>query len=166
MLVNARKTRRERPVRQLAPLAQDLREYLVATGIRSGPLFPRANGGGWVEHDWRNWRRRAYQPAARAAGITGDMRPYRLRGSFVSLLLWEGRSVPYVAAQAGHSVAVLARHYAGVMEELEGIDRIGAEAAIQAARVARQAGKTALAGTALVPQRSPDSRQRGSHHWS
>lgn len=41
------------------------------------------------------------------------MRPRRLRGSFVSLLLWEGRSVTYVAAQIGCSVATLARHYAG-----------------------------------------------------
>jgi hypothetical protein len=58
--------------------------------------------------------------AARAAGVTGDMRPYRLRGSFVSLLLWEGRSLTYVAEQAGHSVATLAKHYAGVLRELEG----------------------------------------------
>jgi hypothetical protein len=39
--------------------------------------------------------------------------------SFVSLLLWEGRSLTYVAEQAGHSVATLARHYAGTMRELE-----------------------------------------------
>jgi len=43
------------------------------------------------------------------------MRPYRLRGSFVSLLLWEGRSLTYAAEQAGHSVATLAKHYAGVL---------------------------------------------------
>jgi hypothetical protein len=48
--------------------------------------------------------RRVYQPAAAAAGVTGDVRPYRLRGSFVSLLLWEGRSITYVAAQARHSL--------------------------------------------------------------
>jgi site-specific recombinase XerD len=47
------------------------------------------------------------------------MRPYRLRGSFVSLLLWEGRSLTYVAEQAGHSVATLANYHAGVMRELE-----------------------------------------------
>lgn len=47
------------------------------------------------------------------------MRPYRLRSSFVSLLLWEGRSLPYVADQAGHSIATLANHYAGVIRSLE-----------------------------------------------
>jgi hypothetical protein len=33
---------------------------------------------------------------------------YRLRGSFVSRLLWEGRSLTFVADHAGHSVATLA----------------------------------------------------------
>jgi site-specific recombinase XerD len=49
--------------------------------------------------------------------VTGDLRVYRLRGSFVSLLLWEGRSLTAVADQAGHSVATLAKHYAGVLED-------------------------------------------------
>jgi DNA-binding NarL/FixJ family response regulator len=62
------------------------------------------------------------------------MRPYRLRGSFVSLLLWEGRSLTYVAEQAGHSVATLAKHYAGVMRELEDKPRTPAAEAIRSAR--------------------------------
>ncbi len=62
------------------------------------------------------------------------MRPYRLRSSFVSLLLWEGRSLTYVAEQAGHSVATLAGHYAGVMRELEDQPRTAAADAIRAAR--------------------------------
>ena len=62
-------------------------------------------------------------------------RPYRLRGSFVSLLLWEGRSVTYVAAQAGHSLQTLSRHYAGVLAELEDADiKLSATDAIRAAR--------------------------------
>jgi hypothetical protein len=81
-----------------------------------------------------NWRRRVYRPAAIAAGVTGDLRPYRLRGSFVSLLLWEGRSLTYVAEQAGHSVATLARHYAGVLRELEHTPRTPADEAIREAR--------------------------------
>ena len=102
-------------------------------GDRAG--VSRANGGSWSEHDWRNWRRRVYQPAATAAGVTGDMRPYRLRGSFVSLLLWEGRSITYVAAQAGHSLQTLSRHYAGVLAELEDAGQsISATDAIRAAR--------------------------------
>lgn len=118
--VFAHKTSRRRQVRLLAPLTVDLLEWRIATG-RPGPtelVFPRARGA-WTDSDWRNWRRRAYQAAAADAGVTGDMRPYRLRSSFVSLLLWEGRSLPYVADQAGHAVATLSEHYAGVLEELE-----------------------------------------------
>lgn len=75
-----------------------------------------------------------WRPAAIAAGVTGDLRPYRLRGSFVSLLLWEGRSLTYVAEQAGHSVATLARHYAGVIKELEDQPRVPTAEAIRHAR--------------------------------
>lgn len=38
-----------------------------------------------------------------------DLRPYRLCGSFVSLLLWEGHSLTDVAEQAAHPIATLAR---------------------------------------------------------
>jgi integrase len=62
------------------------------------------------------------------------MRPYRLRSSFVSLLLWEGRSLPYVADQAGHSIATLANHYAGVIRSLEEKPRVPAAEAIRQAR--------------------------------
>jgi site-specific recombinase XerD len=81
--------------------------------------LPTHDGDEWKLHDWQNWRRRVYQPAAKKAGVTGDLRVYRLRGSFVSLLLWEGRSLTFVADQAGHSVATIAQHYAGVLEEHE-----------------------------------------------
>ena len=83
--------------------------------------------------DWANWRRRVWRPAAIEAGVTGDLRPYRLRGSFVPLLLWEGRSLTYVAEQAGRSVATLARHYAGTRRELETEPRIPAAEAIRQA---------------------------------
>jgi integrase len=142
LYVLARKTDRARMVNLLAPVEREVREYVLATGIRDGLLFPRRHGGEWADYDWRNWRRRVYQgtaeqpAAARKAGVTGDMRPYRLRGSFVSLLLWEGRSVAYVAEQAGHDVATLAEHYAGVLAELEGQPRVSAEQAIENARAA------------------------------
>lgn len=125
---------RERRVDWLSPAKGDVLDYLMAAGVRSGLVFPARDGGPWDKDEWRYWRRYVYQPAAKAAGVEGDLRPYRLRGSFVSLLLWEGRSVGYVAEQAGHSVATLARHYAGVLEELEGGERVSAEAAIRAAR--------------------------------
>jgi hypothetical protein len=50
-----------------------------------------------------------------------------------SLLLWEGRSLAYVAEQAGHSIATLARHYAGVIRELgDAPPKPAAEAIIEA----------------------------------
>jgi hypothetical protein len=45
-----------------------------------------------------------------------------------------GRSLTYVAEQAGHSIATLARHYAGTMRELESEPRVPAAEAIRQAR--------------------------------
>lgn len=134
--VYAEKTERSRVVDLLAPVAQDLAEWRLESGRPEADelIFPRRAGTDWQEHDWRNWRRRVYRPAARQVGITGDMRPRRLRASFVSLLLWEGRSLTYVADQVGASVDTLARHYAGVIRELEGQPRMPAADAIRLAR--------------------------------
>jgi integrase len=146
--VFATKTKRERHVDLLAPLVTDLAEWRMACG-RPGEdelIVPRPSGGDWTRSDWNNWRRRVYRPAAIAAGVTGDLRPYRLRGSFVSLLLWEGRSLTYVAQQAGHSVATLAKHYAGVIEELEDMPRVSAAEAIRQARVEASGQQLLLGG--------------------
>lgn len=135
--VFATKTGRERDVDLLAPLARDLREWRLASPHPTGPenlIVPRPTGGDWTREDWANWRRRIWRPAALAAGVEGDLRPYRLRGSFVSLLLWAGEDLPYVAEQAGHSVATLAKHYAGVIRELRGQPRVRAAEAIRTAR--------------------------------
>ena len=133
--VVATKTSRARDVDLLAPLAQDL-EMAAHLGPTLGqePNHPDDGRRRVEAHDWQNWRRRVYQPAAIAAGVTGDLRPYRLRGSLVSLLLWEGRSLAYVAEQAGHSNATLAKHYAGVIRELENAPRKPAAEAIREAR--------------------------------
>ncbi len=113
--VFATKTSRPRDVDLIAPLAQDLAEWRMACGRPQDDelVIPRPSRGQWTREDLANWRRRVRRPAAIEAGVTGDLRPYRLRGSFVSLLLWEGHSLTYVAEQAGHSIATLARHYAG-----------------------------------------------------
>ena len=134
--VVASKTGRARDIDLLAPLAQDIAQWRLLCGRPSGKslIFPTVDGDEWKRHDWQNWRRRVYRPAAIAAGVTADLRPYRLRGSFVSLLLWEGRSLTYVAEQAGHSVATLAKHYAGVLRELEHEPRLPAAEAIRGAR--------------------------------
>jgi integrase len=134
--VFATKTARARDVDLLAPLVQDLAEFRLACGRPDEDqlIVPRPSGGEWTRSDWANWRRRVWRPAAIAAGVTGDLRPYRLRGSFVSLLLWAGEDLVYVSEQAGHSVATLATHYAGVMSELKGQPRVPAVEAIRQAR--------------------------------
>ena len=134
--VHASKTEPARTIKLLPPLAQDLAEWRLASSRPPDDalVFPTTDGNAWQLHDRQNWRRRIYQPAAKQAGVTGDLRVYRLRGSFVSLLLWEGRSLTYVAEQAGHSVATLAKHYAGTLDELEDRPRTPVAEAINAAR--------------------------------
>jgi hypothetical protein len=60
--------------------------------------------------------------------------PYDLRASFVSLLVWEGRTMLEVAAQAGHGVDVCETYYARVFEGYDPAKRTSAEAAVRAAR--------------------------------
>jgi integrase len=136
LYVYATKTRRERDVDLLAPLAQDLAEWRLANGRPADRalIVARPTGGEWTRSDWGNWRNRVWRPAAIEAGVTGDLRPYRLRGSFVSLLLWSGMDVVEVAEQAGHSVATLAHDYAGVIKELKGQPKVPAAEAIRLAR--------------------------------
>ena len=111
VLVYATKTHRTRTVRLLAPLARDLAEWRLACGRPPDalPIFPRRDGARWQDTDFRNWRKRAFRPAAEAVGLTAA-RPYDLRHSFVSLLIQEGVSIVEVARQAGHFAAGVPAH--------------------------------------------------------
>jgi integrase len=152
------KTRRARAVRLLGPIGQDLAEYRLATAkerLGSRYLFPRQDGEPWRDHDFRNWRRRVFKPAARRAlGLGEDdptPRPYDLRHTFVSLLIAEGRTIAYVAAQAGHSPEECARTYLHLFDEHQDADtaeRVTAEEAIREARVRAEYGKSAEANGA------------------
>jgi integrase len=129
------KTNATRSVRLLAPLKQDLAEWRLACG-RPGEdalIFARPDGEAWRNDDYRNWRKRAFVPAAKAAGLSAP-RPYDLRHSFVSLLINEGVSIVEVARQAGHSPEECLRTYAHTFEEFDPADRQPAEAVIAAAR--------------------------------
>ena len=84
-----------------------------------------------------------YKPHAAGVGLTSGV-PYDLRGSFVSLLAWEGQTMLEVARQAGHSVAICERHYAGIFEDYDPAVRTSAEAAIRAARESAVRGVCAL----------------------
>ena len=97
-------------------------------------MFPSPAGETWSDEDWRNWRRRVFRPAADAAVAERGARPYDLRHSSVSLLIREGASIVEVARQAGHAPTVTLDTYGHVFDELEGADRVSADAEIRRAR--------------------------------
>ena len=68
----AKSSRRSvRAVTMPAALRSDLLEWQLASGrpARLTLVFPAASGQVWSEHDYRNWRRRTFRPAAVAAGL-------------------------------------------------------------------------------------------------
>jgi integrase len=133
--IEGTKTGRSRTVRVLGPLAQDLAEWRLHAGRPPADalLFPGHDGEPWTATAYRNWRRRIYAPAARAAGLERP-RPYDLRHSFVSLLIAEGHNVVEVARQAGHSPTMALDTYAHVFEEFDPTERIDAAEQIRKAR--------------------------------
>ena len=133
--IKSTKTGRRRSARLPAPVRADLQAWRLASGRPADDalVFPTASGELWREHDWRNWRRRSFQPAAKALGLDVS-RPYDLRHAAVSLWLHEGRSVVEVAAWLGHSPALCLSTYAHVVDELRDAPRVDAEDAIRAAR--------------------------------
>lgn len=132
------KTRQHRTVRllALAPLAADLRSWRMASGRPNDDelVFPGKEGRPWTLAAYQSWRRRAFHRAVGAAGLA-HARPYDLRHSFASLLIHEGRSVIYVARQLGHDAWLTLTRYGHVIDELEEIPGIEAEAAIASARL-------------------------------
>jgi integrase len=133
------KTRQHRTVRLLAPLASDLRVWRFAAGRPDDHElgFSGGEGAPWTQAAYQSWRRRAFARAVQAAGLT-HAGPYDLRHSFASLLLHEGRSVIYVARQLGHDARLTLTCYGHVIDELEDMPLIEAEAAIASARASLQ----------------------------
>ncbi len=131
------KTAAHRTVRLLPALAADLKEWRLRTGRPSGSalVFQSSAGGPWTQAAYQSWRRRAFQRALAAAGIS-EGRPYDLRHSFASLLLHEGRSVVYVARQLGHDARLTLSTYGHVIDEFDDAPRIEAQTAIAEARAA------------------------------
>lgn len=126
LLVRDPKRSRNRRAKLLEPVQQDIKVWLEERGPGYPILFPTATGGTWKRHDYNNWRRRIFQPAA-PEGIT----PYSLRHAFVSLMLRDpGYSRTEVADWAGHSLKVQDSIYRHVVADGEG----NAEEAIWQAR--------------------------------
>jgi hypothetical protein len=86
--------------------------------------------------------------------------PYRLRGSFVSLLIQERKTVVDVANQAGHTPETGLRHCAPLFRDAP---TVPAEVAIRQAReavapdrVGRGADATSRSSEARVPEHRPN----------
>jgi integrase len=107
------KTGSRRTVEAITPLAEDLAllrparpdpDALVIAGPRGGVL------------DLHNWRARVWREACDRAGVKAT--PYDGRHTYASLLIHEGRSVPFVATALGHaSGRMTLAHYAHVFDE-------------------------------------------------
>jgi integrase len=110
------KTGRIRTVDITPPLLDDLEAIKPKAGGPDDLVFPSPTGR-FI--DLHNWRERVFKPAAATAGIKSV--PYDLRHTYVSLLIHEGRSVPYVAAMAGHSARVCLERYAHAFAEAQGM---------------------------------------------
>lgn len=124
---------RERSVRLLEPLAEDLREW---RRVQPGTdlVFPTAKGGPWSDEDWKNWQARVFKHAARAAGLPEHVRARDLRGSFATLLIFEGRNIAEVSRQLGHSPQVALRDYISIIDEFDPTNPVPAEEQIRRAR--------------------------------
>jgi integrase len=125
-----------RAIDWVEPARRDVTEYIVAMGLREGPLFPRADGRPWLLHDYKNWCRRVWHPAREGAGID-RLPPYDLRHAFASLQIRAGLSIPELAEQMGHSPAMTLATYAHVIRELKGLPALSAAEQIDEARAAR-----------------------------
>lgn len=153
---DGRKTRQDRHTPLLAPLAQDLREWRLASGRRgpNAPLIPAHDGGHWQADDWRNWRRRVWQswlagdahcphtadpcPRCGAHRLTPEgTRPRDLRSSYVTVQVYAGVPLTTIARWCGTSVAMIDKHYSGVIANWDG-RQIPADAQILQARRDRQ----------------------------
>jgi integrase len=127
------KTHRPRWTPLLGPLASDLREWRLASGRPelSAPVIPAHDGEPWQADDWRNWRRRVWRQLAPEGS-----RPRDLRSSYITTQIYAGRPLTEIARYAGTSVAMIDRHYAGVIANWDG-NPVPADTQIQHARQAR-----------------------------
>jgi integrase len=119
-------------------------------------LFEGHTGRHWSRSEFNNWRNRVWKPVLKSLAAEkqmerlGKARPYDCRGSFVSLQLRAGASPLEVAKWAGHSPAVMFRHYAGVIDDLVGEPRLSAEDQINRARDIVSSASSSELDTILV----------------
>ena len=129
------KTKTFRTVRLLAPLAGDLEAWRSRSHdlADTAPIFPRDDGTFMTDTDYRNWRRRRFQPALDRAGVDRCV-PYDLRHSFASLMIQAGYSAAELAAEMGHAPTLTLDTYAHLFSEFARGVRVDPTRAIAAAR--------------------------------
>jgi hypothetical protein len=112
-----------------------LREWCLASGRPWGkqPVFPAHDGEFWRTDDWRRANRRNIQ-TYRGVAPSGT-RPRDLQSSFITLQVYAGVPLTTIAKQCGTSVSMSEKHYAGVIENWDGV-QVSAEDQIRQARAA------------------------------
>lgn len=93
-----------------AIVQKELLEWREALG-GDGLMFPNKAGGPWRKHDYNNWRRRSYAPAAERVRPGQSLRPYDLRHTAATLYVAAGYDHLEVAQQLGHTPEVSIRTY-------------------------------------------------------
>jgi integrase len=131
---SATKTKSMRSVRLIAPLAEDLEAWrAVCGGGADDTIFARRDGGPLTPVDYRNWRRRRFEPACSAADLAAT-RPYDLRHSFASLMIQAGYSPVELAAELGHAPTLTLNTYAHLFSEFSRGSQVDPEQVIASAR--------------------------------
>jgi integrase len=159
--VKETKTTKTRSVPLCATLKADLNAWKRQLGSPSPESFilPRADGEPWTDDDFKNWQKRRFKTAVKAAGIN-LARPYDLRHSAASLWIAEGRNVVEVAAWLGHQPTETLKTYAHVIADRDPSDTRTVDDRILAARrdisVTYEHGK---AGQTAVRRRTRKRRQ-------
>jgi integrase len=134
------KSARGREPELFGPVAAELAELYLASG-RPHPrtLVIADTKGGHLRR--QNWRQRVWIPALKQAGEP-YFRPYDLRHTCATLLIYEGRPVTEVAAHMGHADAgFTARVYGHVFRDAAKRRGVPIETAIANARAANRAAE-------------------------
>jgi hypothetical protein len=88
----------------------------------------------WTDGHWQTWHRDCWRPLRAALPVLTGARPYDLRQSYVTPLIYEGLPITEIARRAGHSAATCLEVYAQVFDEFDFAERVPAEDAIRRAR--------------------------------
>lgn len=128
------KTGRRREPELFAPVGDDLLSLYLEHDLPAldSLVFPNSDGG-FIQH--QNWRNRIWKPALETAGLD-YFRPYDLRHTCATLLIYSGWTVNEVADHLGHAdPGFTARTYAHPFKDARKRRGIPIEDAIHSARL-------------------------------